>query len=58
MELYVDDMILKSTVDDEHIQDLRKTFNILRTFVMKLNLMKCVFRVRSGKFDQQPRDRS
>jgi len=31
MELYVDDMIVKSLLDVKHGQDLRKTFEILRT---------------------------
>jgi len=44
MEVHVDDMIVKSMTDAEHDQDLRKMFD------MKLNLKKCVFGVRSGKF--------
>jgi len=35
-EVYVDDMIVKSMLDVEHDQDLRKTFEILRMFDMKL----------------------
>jgi len=50
MEVYVDDMIVKSMLDDVHGQDLRKMFDILRTFMMKLNPKKCVFGVRSSKF--------
>ena len=50
MEVYVDDMIVKSKTDDNHNHDLRKTFDILRAFSVKLNPKKCVFRVRSGKF--------
>lgn len=37
VEVYVDDMIVKSMLVDEHGHDLRKTFEILRTFDMKLN---------------------
>jgi len=29
MEVYVDNMIVKSILDDEHDQDLQKTFEIL-----------------------------
>ena len=50
MEVYVDDMIVKSRTDVDHNHDLRKTFNMLRAFSMKLNPKKCVFGVRSGKF--------
>ena len=50
MEVYVDDMIIKSMVDGVHDQDLRKTCEILRTYDMKLNPKKCVFGVWSGKF--------
>jgi len=46
----MNDMIVKSMLDTEHDQDLWKTFNILRTFHMKLNPKKFVFGVRSGKF--------
>ena len=45
MEVYVDDMIVKSMLDAEHGQDLRKTLDILRTFDVKLNPKKCVFGV-------------
>ena len=50
MEVYVDDMIVKSMLDAEHEQDLLKTFDILRTYEMKLNPKRCMFGVRSGKF--------
>jgi len=50
MEVYVDDMIVKSMLDETHSPALRQTFNILRAFRMKLNLKKCVFGVRSSKF--------
>ena len=50
MEVYVDDMIVKSKVESDHEGDLRKTFEILRAFNMKPNPKKCIFGVRSGKF--------
>ena len=50
MEVYVDDMIVKSKAEEDHNRDLQKTFTILRAFNMKLNPKKCFFRVRSGKF--------
>ena len=44
------DMIVKSMSHVEHVQDLRKMFEILRTYDMKLNPKKCMFGVQSGKF--------
>ena len=39
MEVYVDDMLVKSKVASNHIAQLANTFNILRTYHMKLNLL-------------------
>ncbi|XP_074365409.1 uncharacterized protein LOC141706557 [Apium graveolens] len=50
MEVYVDDMLVKSEVASDHIKHLMEMFNILRRFRMKLNSQKCVFGVESGKF--------
>mgnify|MGYP003787157845 CR=1 FL=1 len=43
-------MIVKSKTEGDHDSDLRKTFDILQAFSMKLNAKKCVFGVWSGKF--------
>jgi len=45
MEVYVDNMIVKSKTGGDHGHDLRKTFDILRAFAMKLNPKKCIFGV-------------
>ena len=50
MEVYVDDMLVKSRRVADHISDLKKTFEILRHYQMKLNTAKCTFGVSSGKF--------
>ncbi|XP_074345424.1 uncharacterized protein LOC141684389 [Apium graveolens] len=50
MEVYVNDMLVKSKVANDHIKHLMEMFNILRRFRMKLNPQKCVFGVESGKF--------
>ncbi|XP_074356818.1 uncharacterized protein LOC141696593 [Apium graveolens] len=50
MEVYVDDMLVKSKVTTDHIKHLTEMFNILRRFRMKLNPQKCVFGVESRKF--------
>ena len=50
VEVYVDDMLVKSKKEDHHLNDLRKTFETLRLCRMELNPSKCVFEVLSRKF--------
>ena len=50
VEIYVDDMTVKSLQDGEHNGDLGGMFEILRRYDMKLNPKKCVFRAWSRKF--------
>ena len=50
VEVYVDDMLVKSLDEEEHLDDLQETFDTLRRFSMKLNPSKCVFGVSLGKF--------
>ena len=50
MEVYVDDMLVKSKEELAHLDDLRETFATLRQYQMKLNPSKCAFGVTSGKF--------
>ncbi|KAK0584983.1 hypothetical protein LWI29_021679 [Acer saccharum] len=50
MEVYVDDMLTKSTTMEKHSEDLKETFDVLRRYKMKLNPSKCVFGVPSGRF--------
>ena len=50
MEVYIDDMIVKSKVVSEHVGDLRNIFEILREHKLRLNASKCSFGVVSGKF--------
>ena len=50
MEVYVDDMLVKSKEELAHLDDLRETFTTLKQYQMKLNPSKCAFRVASGKF--------
>ena len=46
----MDDMLVKSLDEEEHLDDLQETFDTLRRFSMKLNPSKCIFGVLSGKF--------
>lgn len=50
MEVYVDDLLVKSKEPAQHLADLNKSFAVLIQYQMKLNLTKCAFRVDSGKF--------
>lgn len=50
IETYIDDLLIKSRVVKNFISDLKEAFEVLRSSRMMLNLEKCVFRVRSGKF--------
>ena len=50
IEIYVDDMVVKSKVVSEHLGDLGSTFGILRKHKLRLNATKCSFGVGSSKF--------
>lgn len=50
VEVYVNDMLVKSKANIEHLDDLRETFDTLQKYKMKLNPTKCSFGVSLGKF--------
>ena len=50
VQVYVDDMLVKSRREEDHLEDLKETFNTLRSYNMKLNPGKCEFGVMAGKF--------
>lgn len=50
IEVFVDDMLVKSPRANTHLADIMETFNILDHYNMKLNPTKCAFGVSSGKF--------
>ena len=50
MEVYVDDMLVKSKTTADHVAYLSNTFVVLRKYQMKLNPLKCAFRVAFEKF--------
>ena len=50
IEVYMDDMLVKSKEEENHLDNLKETFNTLRQYNMKLNLGKCTFGVSSRKF--------
>ena len=50
IEIYIDDMMVKSKAKFEHVNDLGNIFDILRRHKLRLNASKCSFGVESGKF--------
>ena len=50
IEVYMDNMVVKSKVEFEHVNDLRNVFEILRKHKLCLNVSKCSFGVNSSKF--------
>ena len=50
VQVYVDNMLVKSLREEDHLDDLRETFDTLRSYNMKLNPNKCAFGVMVGKF--------
>ena len=49
VHVYVDDIAVMSRKKADLLEDLRETFDNLRTYRMKLNPKKCVFGVPTGK---------
>ena len=50
VQVYVDDILVKSLRENNHLDDLQETFDTLRSYNMKLNPSNCVFGVTAGKF--------
>ena len=45
IEVYIDDMVVKSKIESEHIDNLGNIFEILRKHKLRLNAAKCSFGV-------------
>ena len=50
VECYVDNLVVKSKKINNHLQELREVFKCLRKYQLKMNPLKCAFRVSLGKF--------
>ena len=48
IEIYIDDMVVKSKMVSEHLGDLRAIFEILGKYKLRLNASKCSFSMGSG----------
>ncbi|GKG41283.1 reverse transcriptase domain-containing protein, partial [Tanacetum coccineum] len=50
IEAYIDDMVIKSTLEEDMLADIKETFQRFRSINMKLNPKKCYFRVEEDPF--------
>ena len=50
VKVYIDDMVVKSKVESEHVNDLGSIFEVLRKHKLHLNASKCSFGISLGKF--------
>nr|XP_028945273.1 uncharacterized protein LOC114819794 [Malus domestica] len=50
MEVYIDDIVVKSKTEEQHMEDLRQTLARMRIHKLKMNPKKCAFGVRAGNF--------
>ncbi|XP_059658393.1 uncharacterized protein LOC132304673 [Cornus florida] len=50
VEDYMDDLVIKSRRKEEHLADLRRVFERCRKYKLKMNPLKCAFRVEAGRF--------
>ncbi|CAN6581722.1 unnamed protein product [Malus baccata var. baccata] len=50
MEVYIDDIVVKSKTEEQHIVDLKQALMRMRIHKLKMNPKKCAFGVRAGNF--------
>ena len=50
MEVYIDDMLVRSKQRPDHVIHLEEAFDLLKAYCMKLNPLKCAFGVSVGRF--------
>jgi hypothetical protein len=50
MEVYIDDVVLKSVGLEEHMSNLKLSFEWMKKYGLRMNLLKCAFKVISGMF--------
>ena len=50
IEDYVDDIVVKSKTRGDHLAILRKVFERCQLYKLRMNPLKCAFRVTAGKF--------
>ena len=50
VEVYIDDMVVKSKQEVRRVEDLQGVFEVFRQHKLRLNAEKCAFGVGVGKF--------
>jgi hypothetical protein len=50
VEIYIDDVVVKSKSYEDHLRDLRTTLECTRKYGLKMNPNKCTFGVSAGQF--------
>ena len=50
VDVYIDDMVVKSKQELQHVEDPQEVFEILWQHKLRLNAEKCLFGVGAGKF--------
>ncbi|KAM2127807.1 hypothetical protein ACFX1R_007669 [Malus domestica] len=50
MEVYIDDIVVKSKIEEQHLTDLRQALTRMRIHKLKMNPKKCTFVIRAGNF--------
>ncbi|KAK1628906.1 hypothetical protein QYE76_003221 [Lolium multiflorum] len=50
VEIYIDDVVVKSVATDGHLEDLRRVLDRTRKFGLRMNPKKCAFGVTAGQF--------
>ena len=50
IEVYIDDVVIKSPAKYKHLVNLEKAFQRMRSHKLKMNPLKCAFGVSAGNF--------
>jgi hypothetical protein len=50
MEVYIDDVVVKLVGVEEHMPDLKLSLERMKKYGLRMNPLKCAFRVTSGRF--------
>lgn len=50
MQVYIDDIVIKSSSQNDHLDHLRRSFERMRIYGLKMNPLKCDFGVHAGDF--------
>jgi hypothetical protein len=50
VEIYIDDVVIKSLNHDSHLKDVKRTLECARKHGLKMNPNKCDFGVSAGEF--------